>query len=51
MFFALNEKGIRIDAHEAIKGQNYFCPICNNRVVLKKGSIIQKMKYNRIFIE
>ena len=39
MFYALNEKGIRIDACEAVKGQNYFCPICNNRVILKQGSI------------
>ena len=39
MFYALNKDGIRIDAYEADKNEQYTCPICNNRVILKRGSV------------
>ena len=39
MFYALNKAGIRIDAYEADKNEQYTCPICNNRVILKRGSV------------
>ena len=39
MFYALNEDGTRVDAYEANKDENYTCPICNNRVILKQGKV------------
>ena len=39
MLYALNKDGIRIDAYEADKNEQYTCPICHNRVILKRGSV------------
>ena len=39
MFYALNKDGIKVDACMAEREEKYTCPICNNRVVLKKGTL------------
>jgi competence protein CoiA len=39
MFYALNTKGVRIDAYEADEKEKHVCPICKNPVILKRGSI------------
>lgn len=39
MFIANDTNGNQIYAHDAIKGQNYFCPVCETPVILKMGSI------------
>ena len=39
MFYALNKDGIKTDADEAIENEKYFCPICNNPVILKRGQV------------
>ena len=39
MLYALNRAGFRIDACEADRDNQYFCPICGNHVILKKGSV------------
>ena len=39
MFYALNKDGDRIEAYDANKDEKYTCPICGNRVILKRGSI------------
>ena len=39
MFYALNTKGVRIDAYEADEKEKHLCPICKNPVILKRGSI------------
>ena len=39
MFYALNKDGVKIDAYEAIENEQYFCPICNNPVILKRGQV------------
>lgn len=37
MIYALNKDGVKIGVYEAIKGEIYTCPICNNRVILRQG--------------
>ena len=37
MEFALDQNGFRIDAHNAKKGLEYFCPICHGRVIARQG--------------
>ena len=39
MEIALNENNERIYAQEAEKNENYFCPSCGGKVVLRKGKI------------
>ena len=37
MYYALNNKGKRICSVEADKNEDYFCPICNENVILRRG--------------
>ena len=37
MLFANDYKGHRVNAEYAIKGQKYYCPICDEDLVLKQG--------------
>ena len=37
MEFAINDVGKRIHASSADKNEEYFCPICNQKVILRKG--------------
>lgn len=39
MFYAVNKNGIKVDAYDANKGEEYICPVCNGAVVLKQGTI------------
>lgn len=42
MFFALDKNDNRIGINDAIKGEKYFCPICNGELVVKDGKINAK---------
>lgn len=37
MFIALNEKGERVYAENAIKNETYFCQYCEERLIVKQG--------------
>lgn len=39
MYFAIDDNKIRVYADEAEKDENYYCPVCGNKVVLKRGDI------------
>ena len=39
MFTALNKKNEKVNIESALKSGEYFCPICNNQVIFKKGKI------------
>lgn len=39
MYFANDSKGTRVYIHDAIKGETYFCPICGQEVIQRKGNI------------
>lgn len=39
MLFALDENKTRTNIHHSIKGKEYFCPICGEKLILKKGNI------------
>ena len=39
MFYAINKDGLRIGAYEADDNDEYMCPVCNNHVILKRGSV------------
>lgn len=39
MYIANNQNGDQVFAHDAVKGHQYFCPVCNTPVILKTGSI------------
>lgn len=39
MFIALDSTGKRIDVADAEKGNDYFCPVCNNPLRIKEGNI------------
>lgn len=39
MLFAIDEKGQQITAVEAVKGENYFCPVCGSKLTYKAGSV------------
>lgn len=38
MFFANDIQGHRIDVNEATTNQEYFCPICQSKLLIKNGS-------------
>lgn len=39
IYTALNDKGVRIDISDATSIENYYCPICNESLIVKKGEI------------
>lgn len=39
MLIAKTESGGRIYARDAEKGQNYYCQLCNKKLILRKGNI------------
>lgn len=39
IYTALNEKGLRIDISDATNAEKYYCPICNESLIVKKGKI------------
>ncbi|RHH69965.1 MULTISPECIES: competence protein CoiA [Vagococcus] len=39
MLIAKNDAQQMISSHEAVKSETYYCPCCQNEVVLKKGKI------------
>ncbi len=39
MYFAINDNKLRVYADEAEKDENYYCPVCGNKVLLKRGDI------------
>ena len=41
MLFAEDKNGNRVCADDAVKGEQYFCPICHSEVILKAGDINQ----------
>ena len=40
MYTAINSKGIKVRAKEANRGEDYYCPLCNTKLIYKAG------KYN-----
>lgn len=39
MFLAEDENGVQVYAHQASKGESYFCPVCQSPVRLKAGKV------------
>lgn len=39
MFIALDVNGIRTDIEEANVSEEYFCPICNHKLIQKRGDV------------
>lgn len=39
MNIAIDDKGNRITASSAVKGEIYKCPLCNVQVIVKQGGI------------
>ena len=39
MNIAIDDKGNRITASSAVKGEIYKCPLCNAEVIVKQGEI------------
>lgn len=39
MYIANNADGEQVFAHDAVKGRQYFCPVCNTPVILKLGKV------------
>ncbi|MGO1923657.1 MAG: competence protein CoiA [Jeotgalicoccus sp.] len=39
MYIANDKHGTQILAHDAVKSERYFCPVCDTPVVLKAGSV------------
>ena len=39
MYIALNSKKQRIHISESIDGDKYYCPVCNEEVIKRKGTI------------
>ncbi len=39
MQFALGENGKRVEIHDAVKKNKYFCPCCNEKLILKQGRV------------
>lgn len=37
MLVAINQSGERVEAHRALKNENYVCPYCKTEVILRKG--------------
>lgn len=40
MYYANDEKGIRIDIDSAVVGDHYFCPVCKSQMIIKRGKIV-----------
>lgn len=40
MYYANNENDIRVDIDNAVKGECYYCPVCNNSMIIKRGKIV-----------
>ena len=41
MYYGLNNDGHRINIIDALRGENYYCPICKSKLISKKGLIKQ----------
>ncbi len=39
MILAIDNEGTQITAENAVKGKEYFCPVCNSRLTLKRGRV------------
>ena len=39
MYIALNSKKQRIHISDALEGDKYYCPVCDEEVIKRKGSI------------
>lgn len=39
MILAIDNHGAQITAENAVRGQKYFCPVCNSRLTLKQGRV------------
>lgn len=40
MYYANDEKDIRIDIDSAVVGNSYFCPVCKSQMIIKRGKIV-----------
>ena len=39
MYIALNSKKQRIHISDALEGDKYYCPVCDEEVIKRKGTI------------
>lgn len=39
MRYGLNEEGKRIDIVDSVKGEQYYCPLCESELIQKKGTV------------
>lgn len=39
MILAIDNKGTQITAENAVRGKEYYCPVCNSRLTLKRGRV------------
>lgn len=39
MYFALDKNNLKVDIQDAIQGNEYFCQICHEQLIIKRGSI------------
>lgn len=37
MEYAISKDRVRVHAEDAIKGEDYFCPVCGNKVIPRQG--------------
>ena len=42
VYIASDKDGNRISIYDAVSGKDYFCPICNSKVIIKEGKINAK---------
>ena len=41
MYIALDSSNNRVEISNAMKGDEYFCPLCKSKLIVKKGKIKQ----------
>ena len=39
MRYGLNDEGKRIDIVDSVKGEQYYCPLCESELIQKKGTV------------
>lgn len=42
LFVAIDKNNHRVQITDAVKGEEYFCPVCRNSLIVKDGKINEK---------